>query len=237
MAIITIARQIGSGGGWIAKEVARKLGYRYVDHQLIALIAHEAEVSIEEVEQYDEKAEGWIAKFLKPLLVPGGLSCHPGVFLPATEWDYNYMASRGLHESAPLDRSTYQLLITTLIQDTAAAGNAVIVGRAAQVILTDRPDSFHVKIAAPFEYRCFQIMEKEGVDFKKARELVERHDAWRRRYLQHHYKADWDDPFLYHLTINTDRMDREEAVALVVQSVRNADDPLSRVRREVLLHA
>ncbi|MDP6496117.1 MAG: hypothetical protein QGI09_12105, partial [Dehalococcoidia bacterium] len=46
---------------------------------------------------------------------------------------------------------------------------------------------------------------------------VEQHDSWRKLYLHDYHKADWDDPLLYHLTINTGRTGIEEAVDLIVR--------------------
>ena len=68
--IITVARQIGSGGDRIAERAAEILGYEYVDRRLVEEIASITDTSVEEVEEFDEKGEGRIRYFLKRLLVP-----------------------------------------------------------------------------------------------------------------------------------------------------------------------
>ncbi|MCY3761816.1 MAG: cytidylate kinase-like family protein, partial [Gemmatimonadetes bacterium] len=122
----------------------------------------------------------------------------------------------GGEQAAYLDRGTYQLLITTLIQDYGEAGKAVIVGRASQLILSGRGNAVHVKIIAPLEVRCERLMQSRNVSFDQAKELVEQHDRWRKLYLRNYHDADWDDLLLYHLTINTGRMSAGEATDLIV---------------------
>ncbi len=52
--IITISREFGSGGRFIGKEVAKKLGIKYYDKDIIAQIAEQSGFSAEYIE---EKAE------------------------------------------------------------------------------------------------------------------------------------------------------------------------------------
>jgi len=57
------------------------------------------------------------------------------------------------------------------------------------------------------------------VDLETARQLAEEHDRWRQLYLRNYYDLDWDDPLLYHATINTGRLEIEDAADLVVRYV------------------
>ena len=221
MNIITVARQIGSGGDRIAERVAEMLGYEYLDQRLVEEIASNADTAVDEVEKYDEKGEGRIRYFLKRLLVPevspGGVSLSSAAYFPEFGLEFPYVMDREAAEAAPyLDRGTYQLLITTVIQEFGQLGNAVIVGRASQVILGSYPEAFHLKIVAPFEERCQRLMQTKAMELDSARELVDKHDRWRELYLRNYYNAVWEDPLLYHLTINTAKMDEDKAVDLVV---------------------
>ena len=77
MTVITVARQLGSFGDWIAEQLAAKLDYEFIDRRLVEEIASITETSVEEVERYDEKGEGRLRFFLKKLLVP---EVAPGTF-------------------------------------------------------------------------------------------------------------------------------------------------------------
>lgn len=224
MAVVTVARQLGSGGDRIAERVAEVLGYEHVDRRLVEEIAGITDTSAEEVEKYDEKGEGRVRHFLKRLLVPemspGGFPLSSAAYFPEFGLEFPYVMERAGGEQATyLDRGTYQLLITTLVQDYGDTGRAVIVGRASQVILGTRPKALHLKVIAPIDLRCQRLMEHRGVTDEQARELVVQHDRWRQLYLRNYYNADWDDVLLYHLTINTGMVDPEDAVDLIVRYV------------------
>ena len=224
MGVITVARQMGSGGDRVAEQAAEILGYEFVDRRLVEEIANITDTSPEEVEKYDEKGEGRIKHFLKRLLVPemspGGFPLSSAAYFPEFGLEFPYVMERESDEATTyLDRGTYQLLITTLLQDYGDTGKAVIVGRASPIILDNREDAFHVKIIAPFDTRCAKVMESRDMSRDAAQELVQQHDRWRQLYLRNYHNADWDDLLLYHLTINTGRMEEEDAVDLIVRYV------------------
>ncbi|MGY8825814.1 MAG: cytidylate kinase-like family protein [Candidatus Latescibacterota bacterium] len=226
MNIITVARQIGSRGDWIAEQVAAKLEYDYVDCRLVEEIAQITDTSPEEVERYDEKGEGPVKHFLKRLLVPevapGTFPLSAAAYAPEFGLEFSYVREHDTGAATYLDRGTYQLLITTLIQDFGQTGRAVIVGRASQIILADYPSACHLKIVAPFDERVGQIMKMREMDRNNARKLIEQHDNWRKDYLRNAHKADWDNPLLYDLTINTGRMTPEVAVDVIADYIRSS---------------
>ena len=219
MAVITVARQMGSEGDAIARQVADRLGYVYVDRSLIEEIANITDTTVEEVERYDEKGEGRVKHFLKRLLVPemspGGFPLSSAAYFPEFGLEFPYVLEGGGDDTTYLDRGTYQLLITTLVQEYGDAGNAVIVGRASQVILANRDDAVHLRILAPSDIRCARVMQAMDVDEDTALELVQQHDRWRELYLKNYHKADWNELLLYHFSINTGRVDVDAAVDLV----------------------
>ena len=224
MTVVTVARQLGSEGDRIAERVAATLGYEFVDRRLVEEIAGITDTSADEVEKYDEKGEGRVKHFLKRLLVPemtpGSFPLSSAAYFPEFGLEFPYVLEReGPEPAAYLDRGTYQLLITTLVQDYGDTGKAVIVGRASQIILSGYSAALHVRIISPFEVRCERIMEARSVSFEQAKELVEQHDRWRQLYLRNYHDADWNDLLLYHLTINTGRMDADDATELIVHQV------------------
>lgn len=229
MAVVTVARQLGSGGDLIAEQLAQVLGYEHVDRRLVEEIAKITDTSPDEVERYDEKGEGPVRHFLKRLLVPemspGGFPLSSAAYFPEFGLEFPYVMERSGSDvpATYLDRGTYQLLITTLLQDYGDTGKAVIVGRASQVILGHVPNAIHVKVIAPFDIRCQRIEEAQGVSAEQAHDLVEQHDRWRQLYLRNNHDADWDDLLLYDLTINTGRLTPEETVDLIAGVVRGRD--------------
>lgn len=223
MTVITVARQIGSRGDWIAEQVASRLGYEFVDRRLVEEIAGITDTSTEEVERYDEKGEGRFKFLLKRLLVPevapGTFPLSAAAYAPEFGLEFSYVREHDTSGATYLDRGTYQLLITTLVQDFGQTGKTVVVGRASQIILADHPKACHVKIVAPIDMRVETVVEHRDVDRNQAQKLIEQHDHWRQSYLRNFHKADWDDPLLYDLTINIGKITPEAAVELLVNHV------------------
>ncbi len=226
MTVFTVARQLGSRGDWIAEQVASKLGYELVDRRLVEEISGITDTSPEEVERYDEKGEGRFKFFLKKLLVPevapGTFPLSAAAYAPEFGLEFSYVREHDTSGATYLDRGTYQLLITTLVQDYGQTGKAVIVGRASQVVLAKYPNVCHVKIVAPIDKRVEHVIEHRDIDREQAHKLVEQHDQWRQSYLHNFHDADWDDPLLYDLTINTGNLTPEAAVELLCNHAVNA---------------
>jgi cytidylate kinase len=95
----------------------------------------------------------------------------------------------------------------------------VIVGRAGQVILRGRPDILHVKIIAPLALRAQRIARQQNIPIAAARAQVEASDRTRRNYLRRYYNARWDDPELYDLIINTERLTPTASADLICLAV------------------
>lgn len=124
----------------------------------------------------------------------------------------------GLRPSATARRA-YHEAVRRIIGELAEKGNVVIVGRAGQVILKDRPDVLHVKIMAPASLRAERIAHQQKIPLDAAQAQVEASDRARRNYLRRYYHARWDDPQLYDLVINTARLTPSAAADLICQAL------------------
>jgi CMP/dCMP kinase len=232
MATVTVSRELGSGGDRVAARAAERLGFELVDRRLIDEVATITGATAEEVARYDEKGERRVQFFLRRLLVPKlgpGMTPVPVTgYFPEFGLDFPYIIDERIPRNRPyLDRGTYQLLITTLVQDAGATGRAVIVGRASQIVLARLPGSVHVKITCPLARRCEQLMESRQISHQAALRLAEQHDRWRKLYLLNHHGVDWDDPLLYDLVINTGRVSEGAAVEMITGLLNSRAPELS----------
>ncbi|MBK9375056.1 MAG: cytidylate kinase-like family protein [Holophagales bacterium] len=121
----------------------------------------------------------------------------------------------GLHRasSRPIQETTETIL------RLGEMGNVVIVGRGANVILGHRPEAFHVRLVASLESRITNIAELRGTSKKAARAYVEAEDKARRSFIRRTFQADVNDPLLYNLVINVDRVPIDEAARIVGEAV------------------
>jgi len=109
----------------------------------------------------------------------------------------------------------YMAYVETIVLEMAARDNVVLVGRASTVILADVPHVLRVRVIAPEPTRAQRIEREQGLTPEAALEHVREADrdlAARVRFLYH---VDWEDPLLYDLVLNTERLGVPRAVALL----------------------
>jgi cytidylate kinase len=100
----------------------------------------------------------------------------------------------------------------------ASLGNAIFIGRGANIITANQKSVLYVRLMAPFATRVRQIEEHHRLSTQEAVELITTTDETRRRYVMHHFRAEIDDPINYHLVINTGLTGYDEAARLIANA-------------------
>src|SRR6266542_4420526 len=185
--IITITRQYGSGGSAVAKRAADALGWTLIDNEFVEEVARRAGLPAEEVAQREERAPGLLERLARTLAVSS-----PELFITAASVT-----------QVEADEETIAKVTERVIQEAAAHGRAVLVGRGAQALLAQRPDALHVYVIAPREFRIKLDTERQ-----------------RDQYVKANYGRHRQDPLNYDLVLNTGRLGLEGAADLVVSEVR-----------------
>ncbi len=121
--------------------------------------------------------------------------------------------------TSPKAVQAYCRAVEQVMKEWADKGNVVIVGRAGQVILRNRPGVLHVRVVAPFDVRAQRVGTAHGIALASARAQVEASDKFRRHYLKRFYRVAWDDPGLYDLVVNTGRLTPAAAAQVIAQMV------------------
>ena len=213
MAVITMSRQMGSGGSALGRQLARRLGYAFVDKDLILRVARKLHVSEESVEPFDQE------EFSRGMaLLEHFLTVNPtpytvlAVGLPAMTSDIGL----GAAIVTALNEKRYLQATQQLIKALARKGKVIIMGRGGQVLLAGQKDAIHLRIVAPLDDRVRHVRGWLKLADAGARQLIAHRDKACAQYLKHHYHRDWDDPLLYDLTINTGQIDTSAAVETVV---------------------
>ena len=117
----------------------------------------------------------------------------------------------------------YEEAVREVMDDLASEGDVVIVGRAGQVILADRPNALHVRVIAPLALRVEQIASAQNIPAAAARAQIEQSDRTRRDHLRGYHGVDWNDPRLYDLVLNTAGLTVEGCVDLVCHALARRD--------------
>jgi cytidylate kinase len=130
---ITVEREYGSGGALIAEKLAQRLNWKLWDSALTGEIARLANVGQEAAARHDEHVDPLLHRLFK-------------VFARGS-----YERSLPVSGIQAFDADQMVALLHRVIEDAAADGNCVIVGRGSPYILRNRADAFHVFIFAPPE--------------------------------------------------------------------------------------
>lgn len=122
-----------------------------------------------------------------------------------------------------IDRKRFSFYVRMVVYDFAQKNNVVIVGRGGQVFLRHLPGVLHVRIVAPFDVRVRRIMEQDTIDEKQAIRLLRRNDRDSAGFIQAFFDEDWDDPDLYDLVFNTQKILVGTAAKLIVESNQSTE--------------
>lgn len=196
--IITIGRQFGSGGREIGKRVAQELGIGYYDKELLAVAAEESGLSLEYLEEKDEKRA---THFLHSLTIG---------------YPYSVWGSGEL----PVEQLAVQAQRNAVLS-VAEKGSCVIVGRCADVILADRDDVVSIFISADMEQRVRHVKERDGVAEGEAREKIRRMDKARTSYYNFYSDQKWGAAANYDLCVNASRLGVEGTVKFILEYIKS----------------
>src|ERR1700689_3478959 len=182
--IITIEREYGSGGGEIAQQLSRQLGWKLWDQVLTEEIAHLAECPKAVVELREERTDPLYYRLFKSFLRG------------------SYEGSINAHKLKVVDSESILRLTERVVQHAAKTGNSIIVGRGSQQFLKNRPDTLRVFLYAPREDKVRRLLAR-GKSEGEAEQLVDTVDRERVDFIQKYFHVEWPDRPIYHTMINT----------------------------------
>ena len=186
---LSISREEGAGGSEIAQAVGQKLGWDVLDKNLLDRVAQRYQLSRTALEQVDETRGSWIWDVL-------------GTWLD--------------HKTITHDK--YVARLGRVILAAVRHGNVVLVGRGAQFLLPPEK-GLAVRIIASQKFRTEQVIQRDELSQADAARLVDQRDQGRREFVLRYFQKDIDDPHLYDLVINVDRLGPTAAVEQIVAAI------------------
>ncbi len=193
--IITIGRQFGSGGHEIGEKLAKKLGIKFYDKELIKLIAKQSGLCEKVLESYDEKPTN-------SLLYSIVMDIYPSV----------------MYTGPTIDQQIYQANYDT-IRRLADGEPCVIVGRCADYILRDHPELVSVFVHANSDFRAARIAEEYKLPDAKVRDLLVKTDKKRASYYNFQSEKQWGAASSYNLCIESSEVGIDGAVDLIMDYI------------------
>ena len=198
--IINVGRQIGSGGGEIARILADKFGCRLLDKELLNLAAKESGFSEKFFEQNDEQRG-----FLKSLF-------HRHAPLVG---DSNMYRNNVSEENLFLFQSE-------AIKKAASEVSCVFVGRAADYILRDEPNAISIFITADIESRIENVSKRMGIDKNAARKFIEDKEDERTKYYNYYTGKKWGHASSYDLCVDSSILGIEQTAEFIANFIKAA---------------
>ena len=207
--VVTVAREYGSGGAAIAARLAQRLGFQLLDRALVERIAEEARIDPDLAQKLDEHVDPWARRIGRAL------------------WYGGFEAVALVDQNDVVDSDRVAALGGRIVEEAAAVGGCVIVGRGGQCLLRGRPDVFHVFVYAPREERVRRLRARlgPGADVELA---IDELDRERAAYTRRHFGEDRQNPHLYHLMVNA-ALGEDAAVSAILVAVQTGTPgPASR---------
>ena len=195
--IINVGRQLGSGGHDIGRMLALDFQAKYYDRELLNLAAKESGLSEKIFEQNDEKKG-----FFRGLLNIG--TPHLG----------------GGADKPDLSQESLFQFQSDAILKAAKEGPCVLVGRCADYILRDLPNTVNIFITASMEYRVSQIMNKQHFNKEEARRFIEQKESKRAAYYNYYTGKKWGAAESYDLCIDSSILGLVETEKIIASFIR-----------------
>ncbi len=202
MGVVTVSASYGAGGADIAPAVAARLGLPFHDRAIPVQVASRLGVPVEEAEANDETVVRGLWRLVASL---GTMPDPVGGVLPTS--------------TLPDERS-YREQTERVLGEIAAGAGGVVLGRAAAMVLGDRPDVLHVRLDGRRERRLAAAVAHSGRPEKEVARLMATNDRAREAYVRQFYRCDPAAAEHYHLVVDSTRLPHEAVVDLVVLAAR-----------------
>lgn len=184
--IITINREYGSGGRYVGKLLAEKLGIKLYDKDLITLVSNESGLSASYIEENDEISKGKL--------------------LPTFNSQY--------YNNLTNDDNLF-IAETNAIKEVAEKGACIIIGRCADYILKDKENVLKIFIYSTDENKAIRAVQYYGIDEKDALKEINKINKAREKHYNYYTGQKWKDINNYDFIINVDTLGVEKTAEFI----------------------
>jgi hypothetical protein len=196
--IINIGRQFSSGGRYISKILCEEFGCSYFDKEILDLAAKESGFSPDVFKKSDEKKS-----FIHTLF-------HLHAPMLSDDNFYNNKFS---------EESLFKFQCDA-IRKAAGQGSCLFIGRCADYVLRDEPNTVSIFLAADMEDRISRTMERYNMDEESARKTISKKDSTRASYYNYYTGKKWGAAESYDLCINTSIFGLDETAKFIADFIR-----------------
>ncbi|MCM1496081.1 MAG: cytidylate kinase-like family protein [Bacteroides sp.] len=194
--IITIARGFGSGGKDVGNRLAKELGIPCYEREILDMASEKTGLNVGVFMQVDEKLR-------RNAILKNLQTVQTSYAVEPTEKDF-------------VSDENLFFIQAEIIRALAQTQSCIIVGKCADYILKDYDNVISVYIEAPRAACVEEIIQKLNVSEKRAHQLIKTTDTYRANYYRYYTRGrDWTNPINYDMTLNSDKVGRENCVKII----------------------
>ena len=201
--VITINRELGSGGRTVGRKLAEALGVEYYDKAVIKALQERYNLSAEEIERLKGQETGWWAEFKRKMTFAD---------------DEYYLNQTGI-ETKSVFRSEVELLQALTENDSC-----VIAGRSGFAVFRQHPNHLSILIQASMANRVARVMREQKMSEEDARKTIEKVDRMRENYVQEFTGSSRYDTRNYQLVLSMDELTEDQAVNIIMTFIRSCEE-------------
>ncbi len=207
--VITISREIGSGGRSIGRKLSEKLGVRFCDKELINALREKFNLNTSEIEKIKGEKKNWLADLIRSMApVPELVLLND----PSSAYLGNIRANVTTDEIFEAE--------TRILRELADESSCVIAGRSGFFVLEGHPNKLDIFITASRSKRIERVMAKQNIDENAAGLIVDDVDKRRENYVRRYTGKSRYDCRNYDLVINVDDLSDDQAADIILSYIR-----------------
>ena len=199
--VITINREVGSGGRTVGRKLAEKLGVKYCDKAVIDGLTHKFGLTPERIEEIKAQKKSWwndINNYYQTLV---------------------NSASLPMEAEVKLDNAIMFETEKRILQELAAQTSCVVAGRTGFMVFRMWPNHLSVFIQASMEHRIQRVMQRQNVSEEEARDIIEKMDSSREAYIKKYEDTSRYDTRNYQLVISMDELSEDDAADIILDYI------------------
>lgn len=205
--VITINRELGSGGRTVGLKLAEKLGVQFYDKAVVEAIEEKYNLNVEEIEKLKGKKQNWWSDLKRVVSVGGGIMGVP-----------YYSVSEG---EVTVKTTTDEMFRTEtqILKGIAEEESCVLAGRSGFFVFRDHPNHLSILIQASMESRIKRIMGKQNISEEEARKTINKVDEMRENYVNRYTGTSRYDARNYDIVLRADGKTEDELVDIIMQYI------------------
>ena len=199
--VITINREVGTGGRTIGRKLAEKLCVKYCDKAIVDGLTHKFGLNIQRIEEIKAQKNSWwndINNYYNTLVNSAG---------------------KPMDAEVKIDNASMFETEKHILQEIATQTSCVIAGRTGFMIFREWPNHLNIFIQASMEHRVQRVMRRQNVSEKEAREIIAKLDASRETYIKKYEDTSRYDTRNYQLVISMDDLSEDGAVDVIMSYI------------------